>query len=122
VSPDGGLSVQIFGYRDSRPTQQAIRFFRERRVAITFVDLAQRPLARGELQRFSQKFGAHALLDTAGRSYRDAGLAYMRLAESEIAERLLIEPRLLKLPLVRAGNLLTVGRDEGGWRELLGRA
>ena len=68
------LSVQVFGYRDSRSTQQAIRFFRERRVTVTFVDLAQRPLARGELQRFSQKFGAIRLLDEESRAYRDSRL------------------------------------------------
>ena len=110
------LSVQIFGYRDSRPTQQAIRFFRDRRVAVTFVDLAQRPLARGELQRFSQKFGAIRLLDEESRAYRDSGLGYMRLDEVDVFERELVNPRLIKLPLVRSGSSLSVGADENSWR------
>jgi arsenate reductase-like glutaredoxin family protein len=116
VPAEPRLTVQIFGYRDSRPTQQAIRYFRERRVAVTFVDLSQRPIARGELQRFTQKFGALRLLDETSKPYRDAGLAYLRLDETQAFDRLLINPRLLKLPLVRSGNNLSMGADDSAWK------
>ena len=119
---EASLSVQAFGYRDSRPTQQAIRFFRERRIPLVFVDIANRPIARGELQRFSQKFGALALLDEASPAYRDAGLGYMRLDEKDAFERALLNPRLLRLPLLRAGNRLSIGADEKTWREWIGQA
>lgn len=114
---DPTFSVQLFGYRDSRPTQQAIRFFRDRGVALTFVDLDRRALARGELQRFSQKFGARVLIDETSKPYRDAGLEYMRLDETEAFERLLANPRLIRLPLARAGSRLSFGADEKTWRE-----
>jgi len=122
VPAEPGLTVQIFGYRDSRATQQATRFFRERRVGVTFVDLAQRPLARGELHRFTQKFGAIRLLDETSKPYRDGGLEYLRLDEADAIERLLANPRLLKLPLVRSGNNLAVGPDENAWRGWLTQA
>jgi len=117
VLADTSLSVQIFGFRDSRATQQAIRFFRDRSIQLSFVDLAQRPLARGELQRFSQRFGALKLLDDASRPYRDAGLGYMRLDEQAAFEKALANPRLIRLPLVRAANRLSIGADEKAWRE-----
>jgi len=119
VPPESKLTVQIFGYRDSRPTQQAIRFFRERRVSVSFVDLAQRPLARGELQRFAQKFGALRLFDEESKAYRDAGLAYIRLDGADAFERLLANPRLLKLPLVRCGNGVSTGADQTTWKSWL---
>lgn len=37
--------------------------------------------------------------------------------EPEILERVLAEPQLLRLPLVRFGNEVTVGVDEETWRE-----
>jgi arsenate reductase-like glutaredoxin family protein len=43
----------------------------------------------------------------------------MRMDEGELFDRLLDEPRLLRLPLVRAGSWLAVGLDEAAWRELL---
>ena len=122
MAADTAPSVQVFGYRDSRPTQHALRFFRERSVAVAFVDLDRRPLARGELSRFVQKFGAAPLLDESSRPFRDAGLAWLRLDDDQLIERLLGNPRLLRLPLVRAGQRLGIGQDEALWRGWLGAA
>ncbi len=107
--------VQIFGRRDSRETQKALRFFRERRVPVHFVDIALRPPAPGELRRFAQRLGTAALLDAGGRRYRDLGLAYLRVTDEELFERLLGDPGLLRLPLVRAGNAFTAGLAEPDW-------
>ena len=74
------------------------------------------------MQRFSQKFGAIQLLDEDSRAYRDSGLGYMRLDDADIFERALVNPRLIKLPLVRSGNSLTVGADEIAWRGWLAQS
>jgi len=114
-----GPTVQLFGLADSRPTQAALRFFKERRVSVTFVDLRRRPIAAGELRRFAERLGATALLDTDGHRYRDLGLGYMRMSEDEIVERLLLDNGLLRLPLVRLGNAFTAGPAEAAWRNWL---
>ena len=110
------LQVQIFGRRDSRDTQRALRFFSERRIKVSFVDVARKPPAVGELRRFSERFGAAALLDTESRVYRDAGLAYMSMGDAEVFERLIPASRLIRLPLVRAGARISVGVDEAAWK------
>ena len=107
--------IQVFGTADSPATRAALRFFRERRIVVHHSDLRKRPIAPGELQRFVQKLGARALLDADSRAYRDLGLAHMRLDDSEIVARLLADVRLLRQPLVRYGNEMTVGRDEVAW-------
>lgn len=112
-------SVQIFGHDRDQGTRAAVRFFKERRFQIHQVELTRKPIARGELARFVQKLGARALLDEASKAYRDAGLGYMRLDDREIQERLLADPALLRLPLVRIGNEVSAGRDEATWRRLL---
>ena len=114
-----GPTVQLFGLADSRPTQAAMRLFRERRVTVTFVDLRRKPLAPGELRRFVERLGAAALLDTEGRPYKDLGLGYMRLADDEIVERLLANNGLLRLPLVRFGNAFTAGPADATWKAWL---
>jgi arsenate reductase len=111
-----GPSVQVFGLDSDQGTRAAVRFFKERRVEIHQVDLRRKPIARGELRRFVDKLGAVALLDREGKAYRDAGLAYMRLDDAEIVERLLADPRLLRMPLVRFGNEVTAGRSEAAWK------
>jgi arsenate reductase-like glutaredoxin family protein len=112
-------SVQIFGHERDQATRAAVRFFKERRIQIHQVDLTRKPIARGELRRFVERLGARALLDETSRAYRDGGLGYMRLEDAEIVERLLATPALLRLPLVRFGNDVAVGRDEAAWKALL---
>lgn len=75
------LSVQIFGLRKSAATRAAERFFKERRVKVHFVDLAQKPISKGELARFEQRFGPDGVLDKEGRAYEASGLPYLRLSE-----------------------------------------
>ena len=84
---------------------------------VSFVDIGKRAPAPAELRRFSQRFGAVTLLDEGGAAYSAAGLGYLRMDDSEILERLADDPRLLRLPLVRRGDEVTVGIDEDRWRE-----
>ena len=109
-------AVQIFGFEDSQPTRAALRYFKERRVRVHFVNLKQRPIALGELRRFVERLGAAALLDPASRPYRDQGLSHLSLDEAGIVARALATPRLLRLPLVRHGNQVTAGPAESTWR------
>jgi arsenate reductase len=110
------LSVQIFGHDRDHGTRAAVRFFKERRVQIHQVDLTRKPIARAELRRFVDKLGARALLDETSTAYRDGGLAYMRMDDPEIVERLLATPALLRLPLVRFESDVAAGRDEAAWK------
>lgn len=110
------LSVQIFGHERDQGTRAAIRFFKERRVAIHLVDLTRKPIARGELRRFVERLGARALLDDTSKRYRDGGMGYLRMDDAEIVERLLADQDLIRLPLVRFGNEVAIGRDEAGWK------
>jgi arsenate reductase-like glutaredoxin family protein len=116
---DGVASVQVFGRKDSRPTQAAVRFFRERRIPVSVVDVSVRPPAPTELRRFAQRLGPRALLDPESRAYRDQGLAYLSMGDAEVLERLLADPRLLRLPLVRAGDRFSAGVAEADWRSWL---
>ena len=86
---------------------------------MTFVDLARKPIAPGELRRFAQRFGAAALLDPDSPRYRELGLAYLSFDEEAALEKSLTDQQLLKLPLARSGDLLSVGVDETAWREWL---
>jgi arsenate reductase-like glutaredoxin family protein len=111
------MDVQIFGTRKCKDTQKAQRFFKERRVKIHFVDLNERAASPGELRRFAQKFGAEALLDREGKHFRERGLHVAHLPESRILPLLADDPLLLRTPLVRFGNQLTLGHAEAEWKE-----
>ena len=113
------VSVQIFGVKNSPAVRAAERFFKERRIQIHFVDLKQKPMSPGEIRRFIERFGLPGLLDTEGKSYIDAGMAYMKLSDAELLARIEKEPKLLRLPLVRAGGRISIGQDEASWKAML---
>ncbi|WP_245588503.1 ArsC/Spx/MgsR family protein [Deinococcus pimensis] len=110
------MEVQIFGLKKSAATRAAERFFKERRVKIHFVDLAQRPIAKGELGRFTQKFGLTALLDLEGKAYERLNLGYLRLTEEGLTQRVMDNPEVLRLPLVRMGKHLSYGEALEDWK------
>ncbi len=110
------MEVQIFGTKKSADTRKAQRFFAERRVKVHFVDLMERAAALGELRRFAQKFGVSALIDRDSRRFAELGLGHSRIADERWLDKLVDEPLLLRMPLVRNGNQLTVGADEIEWK------
>jgi len=118
-APADQPGVQIFGLPDDRATRAAQRFFKERRVAIHFVDLRRKPMAAGELRRFVDRLGAANVVDRDGRAYREAGLGYLTTNHAELGERMLADQRLLRLPLVRRGNDVSAGPAEPTWKAWL---
>lgn len=112
----GSAGVQIFGRKNCAATRKAERFFAERRIAVHFVDLKERPASPGELQRFIQKFGVEGVLDRDAPRFRELGLHAAQLAPERWADRMVAEPLLLRTPLVRRGSDLTVGEAESVWR------
>jgi arsenate reductase (glutaredoxin) len=105
------LEVQVFGVRKSADTRAALRFFAERRIRVHFVDLNERPASVGELRRFADKFGLQNLLDRESRRYLDLGRPVATL------EKLSLEPLLLRMPLVRNKQHLTIGPADATWKE-----
>ena len=110
------MEVQIFGVRKSADTRKALRFFAERRVKTHFVDLNERAASPGELKRFAQKFGIGALIDSDSARFHDLGLKHARMSDETWLTKLVDEPLLLRMPLVRNGNQLTIGLDEQTWK------
>jgi arsenate reductase len=115
------MDVQIFGVKKNAETRKALRFFAERRVKTHFVDLQERAAARGELLRFAQKFGVPALVDEDSRRYSELGLRTARYGDERWLDILIDEPLILKMPLVRHGNALTIGAAETMWKSWLAK-
>ena len=121
------MEVQIFGIKKSADTRKALRFFSDRRIRTHFVDLDERPAAAGELNRFVQKHGLEALLDRESKTFAELGLKHARMSDQRWLEKLIGEPRLLRMPLVRqlgqaGASKLTVGLAETEWKQWVEQA
>jgi len=109
------VEVQIFGTKKCATTRKAQRFFSDRRVKVHFVDLQQRAASPGELKRFAERFGVQALVDRDGKRYTDKGLASAHLSDERWLVRLADDPLLLRTPLVRWKQKLTIGDATETW-------
>lgn len=115
------MQIQVFGTRKSADTRAAQRFFAERRIKLHFVDLAERAASPGELRRFAQKFGVAALVDRDSRRFAELGLRSAAYGEEKWLALLAEEPLLLRQPLVRNGNDLTIGPAADTWKAWVGK-
>lgn len=113
------MQVQIFGTRKSPDTRKAQRFFQERRIKVHFVDLAERGASPGELRRFVQRFGAENLIDRSSRRFAELGLGSAIYSEQRWIEKLVDEPLILRQPLIRYEQRLTIGYEPQTWKEWL---
>ena len=103
--------IDVLGLEGSASTRAAVRFFRERRIVVRFIDLRKKPIDAAELRRFVGRLGVAALIDAADLTTNAGSL--LALVRSDAG--------LLRLPLVRYGDDVTVGQDETTWRAWLAR-
>jgi arsenate reductase-like glutaredoxin family protein len=110
------VNVQIFGTKKCPDTRKAERWFRERRIAVHVVDLAQKGMSPGELRNVAARVGGmEALIDRDGKRYVDRGLKYAAPTGPRIEQILVDDPLLLRTPIVRNGAQATLGYQPDVW-------
>lgn len=107
------MTIQIFGTKKCKDTQKAIRFFKERRIPIQFIDLNEKEISRGEFNAIKKYFDIEELIDTGGKEYQKQNLQYMKF---NIEEKLLENPLLFVTPIVRSSSGVTIGHDPDSWK------
>lgn len=116
------MEILLFGHPKSKVTRKAKRYFSERGVAFSERDMRKRAPSPGELRRWVQRFGVDGVIDTDARVYKERGLQYLGGDVDDWVDRFVAEPQLMRLPLVRRGDMLTVGDDPEGWQGVIDAA
>ncbi|MBI2417584.1 MAG: ArsC family transcriptional regulator [Ignavibacteriales bacterium] len=110
------MNIQIIGTKKCNETKKAERFFKERKIPMHFRDLAEKNLSEGELQNITRKFTVEDFLDREGKHFKKRGLQYMVFnVETELLE----DYELVKTPIVRNGNEVTIGYQPEVWKKWL---
>ena len=112
-------NIQIYYVKRSFDVQKAERFFKERRVPFQAVDMRRHVPGKRELELFARAAGGmSALLDRESTKVLSHPAAYMR-DEAAIAEEIMEDPSLLRAPVVRNGQKVTIGVHEDIWAQWL---
>ncbi|MCF6270271.1 MAG: ArsC family transcriptional regulator [Melioribacteraceae bacterium] len=110
------MNIQIIGTKKCNGTKKAQRYFKERRINFHFKDLAVKGLSKGELENICRVYKYDELLDKESKQYKKRGLEFMVF---NVEDELLANAQLLKTPIVRNGNKVTIGVEEQIWSEWL---
>jgi arsenate reductase-like glutaredoxin family protein len=108
------MNIQLFGRRDCSDSRKAERWFKERRIAIQFIDLKEKGFSPRELESVARPIGWENLLDKDSKRFKEKGLAFM--SPSRIPKVLQDDSLLAKTPVVRNGAQATVGYQPDVWK------
>ena len=105
------MNIQLYLYKKNFDVQKALRFFKERRIAIQIVDMTKHRPGLRELAVFVKGRGAKALVDASSPKVREHPICYTS-DEDRILDYLPEHPEFLVTPLIRDGARSMVGFDE----------
>ena len=108
------MNIQIIGTKNCSDTRKAERYFKERRIQFHFKDLNEKGLVKGELDNIKRVIPLEELIDREGRQFKKRNMQYMAF---DIEEELLNDSLLLKTPIVRNGNDVTIGYQPEVWKK-----
>ncbi|MBN2145404.1 MAG: ArsC family transcriptional regulator [Candidatus Aureabacteria bacterium] len=108
------MSWQIFGTKKCRNTQKTERYFKERRIPYQFVNLMEKAISYGELEKIMKAVPLEELLDKQSKEYEKLNLKYMLF---DPFQTLLEYPLLFKTPIVRMGMNASCGYQPQIWEK-----
>lgn len=111
------MNIQIFGKKKCFDCKKAERFFKERNINFQSIDILDKGLSKGELQKVSQGVGGLENLIDKNSKDKDSLALIEYSPEDTKFEKILDNQQILKTPIVRNKQKATVGMDEKTWEK-----
>ena len=108
------MNIQVYYGKKNFDVQKAERYFKERRITYQAVDLKKHRLGEREIRLMISVIGMDNLLDREDSRVREHPACYFDRAELLIPA-IQEAPWLLRTPIVRNGNSVTVGYQPEKW-------
>ena len=108
------MTIQLYVSKKNFDVQKAERFFKERRITVQVMDLRKQRLGERGVQARSRAGGVSALIDREDKRVKEHPACYYD-RDSLLLPAVLECPWLLKAPIVRCGNRVTVGYQPDTW-------
>lgn len=108
------MNIQIFGRKKCFDSKKAERYFKERKIKFQYIDLDIKGLSKGELNSIKKNIPINNLINKNAKEFKSLNLDKIRSLEMK-EEILLKNPKLFKSPIVRNGNLASLGYAKEVW-------
>lgn len=110
------MNIQIYCGKKNFDTQKAERYFKERRIPVQLIDLKKHVPGEREIRLILQNVGMEQLIDREDKRVREHPACYYN-QENLVISAIQEAPWLLKTPVVRNGNKITVGYHPEIWEQ-----
>ena len=110
------MNIQIFGSKKDNDTKKAQRFFKERGIRFQYIDLREKTLSKGEFRSGAAVNGGLEGMINKECKGRDALALVTYIAEEDKLDKILENPQILKIPIVRNGRQATLGYQPDVWK------
>lgn len=108
------MNIQIYTGKKNFDAQKAERFFKERRISFQFLDLKKHKLGEREIRLMLSSVSMDQLLDRDNPRVKEHPACYYDRAEL-LVPAIQECPWLLRTPIVRNGNQVTLGYRPEIW-------
>jgi len=110
------MNIQIFGKTKCFDTKKAERYFKERGIKFQSIDILEKEMSKGEFQSVKQAVGGYEKMIDENSKDKDLLALVKYLSEKDREEKLLMNQKLLKTPIVRNGKKATIGYQPDIWK------
>ncbi len=110
------MNIQIYCGKKSFDAQKAERYFKERRIPFQALDLKKHKLGEREIRMMLSAIGMEKLIDREDKKVKEHPACYYD-REELLIPAIQENPWLLKLPIVRNGNKMTIGYQPDVWNQ-----
>ena len=108
------MNIQIYCGKKNFDSPKAERYFKERRIPFQCLDLKKHRLGEREIRMMLSAAGPEELIDRNDKKVREHPACYYDKAELLIPA-IQENPWLLRVPIVRNGNRITIGYKPEIW-------
>ena len=108
------MNIQIYCGKQNFDAQKAERYFKERRIPFQALDLKKHKLGEREIRMMLSAIGMEKLIDREDKKVKEHPACYYD-REEMLIPAIQENPWLLKLPIVRNGNKMTIGYQPDVW-------
>jgi len=108
------MNIQIYCGKKNFDAQKAERYFKERRISFQALDLKKHKLGEREIRMMLSAIGMEKLIDREEKKVKEHPACYYD-REELLIPAIQENPWLLKLPIVRNGNKMTIGYQPDVW-------
>lgn len=112
-------SIQVFGKSTCKTTQKVVEWFNSQNIDIKYIDIITSPPTKKFLDSNIDTNDIKPFLNSRSKIYRENNMSSKIPGKNEVIELMLIDPNLIKRPVVVTSSGNMFGFDENFLKSLL---